>query len=131
MIEAVILAEYSGAALITLMITSIGASVAYRCYKMGQMDYTFRIALALVINNFFMSCFSMWRAIYTMRRMRNEPSAWMMDHWIIPVFVIGIVIGGLIIIKALTEDSPYDRMMTVCTASVIFIMALITVFFGF
>ena len=128
--NAVILAAYSGAALITLMITCLGTSIAYRCYNLRQFDYTFRIALALTIKNLFISCFSTWRAAYTFRKMHGEPSTRMLDHWAIPVFISGIVVGSLIIIKALTDDGPYDRIVTLCTASVLFIMGLILVWYG-
>lgn len=128
--NAIILAAYSGAALITLMITCLGTSIAYRCYNLRQFDYTFRIALALTIKNLFISCFATWRAVYTFRKLHGEPSAWMLDHWAIPIFISGIVAGGLIIIKSLTDDGPYDRIVTLCTASVLFIMGLILVWYG-
>ena len=117
--EQTILAAYNGLTCAALAVCILAITVLMKSYKDGDYYHpdkksTFWIGVGLTgwmgaeaLNR---AWWSVWKKGYISR----EPVAWMMDHPVVLACVTVKIICGIILVKALTEDSPQGRLWKIC-----------------
>jgi hypothetical protein len=122
--EKEILGAYSALFAVCVCLFTLGLTILYRSYKDG--DYltpekktTFWLALGIA--GFFGSesilrgWWTVWKSGYLSRR----AVSWMYDHELVFYTTCVMIISGILLIKSLTEDSPYGRIWQLCAGVVL------------
>lgn len=109
-----ILASYSGLTISSLMVAILGLSVLYKCHKDKDYGNVFYISLAITMGSMGQFILRGWWTIWKDGYMSREPVAWMMNHPIVLFCTLLMIVSGVLLIKALTEDSPYGRLWKLC-----------------
>lgn len=125
--DKVILAAYSGLTITSLMVSILGFSILYRCYKDRDFGSTFFITLAITMNWGAQFISRSWWTVWKDRYISSETTMWMLDHSIVLWCVIFMILSGLLFIKTLTEDSPYGILWKSCASIIFFVMFLVWV----
>lgn len=117
-----ILAAYNGLTVTALGVSILALTVLLKSYKDG--DYhngeksTFWIATALT-GWMAAECVSRaWWSVWKSGYLSREPVSWMLDHPVVLLCVTVKIACGILLIKALTEDSPHGRLWKLCAGLV-------------
>lgn len=113
-----ILAAYNGLTCAALAVFILALTVLIRSYKDG--DYrngkksTFWIAVGLTGWMGAEAVSRAWWASWKQGYISRDAVSWMLDHPIVLACVTVKIICGIILVKALTEDSPQGRLWKLC-----------------
>lgn len=122
--EKAILAAYSGLTVTALMITILGLTVLYTCYKENNYNSSFWLTLAITLTWGSEFVLKGWWTIWKNDYISRKPVSWMLDHSTVLIAATVMTFGGLLFIKTLTEDSPQGRIWQVAVGVVICVIMM-------
>jgi len=122
--EKTILAAYSSLTVVSALLSILAFTVLVRCHKPGDYGSTLKMALGLFFMSFFQFIDRAWWTVWKDRYISRDSSAWMLDHAIPMLAPLAMTGGALLVIMALTEDSPHKRVFNLCFGGVLCVFFL-------
>lgn len=114
-----ILAAYSGLTVSALMVCMLGITILLKCVKDRDFHTTALLSLGFTLWSGFQFVDRGWWTIWKNYYISKKPSTWMLNHEMALINPVMMIVGMMMVILALTHDSPNKRIFNICLSVVL------------